>query len=395
MGMKRLVLVSLCVACATGVFSQSVEYERDFPFTSARIEGLGGKHVALADDFSVIFSNPAGFHLAEPELSLADLHLGIHGPAFTIAGIALEAAGGGGDIFTALLGDPAFQDLLKSIYAGIDLNGPLAFGYVGEGIGFGLFNSTEFLLESKNSTTLGVRASESLLLTGGYTQRIPLPESSRSTLDMGIALKGGLRFEVEDDIDLLSLILSGDFGALMDFMGYPFRFVGLLGLDVGVLYGFNEWLYAGITFNDAYTPSLRNDYASLNAFLGGDPATQTADGLIPFSMDVGVALYPPLFFLQTVVTDLGIYLDYRDSLGLWLSPRTAKNPILNIGLGLELTLLQILTVQGGFNDGLFSAGFGVDLDVMELQFAMYGSETSTEPGLRPLFNMMLSLAFRI
>ena len=191
------------------------------------------------------------------------------------------------------------------------------------------------------------------------------------------------------------LILSDDFESLTDLMAYPFQFVGLLGVDVGAIYGFNEWLYAGVTFRDLFTPSLRNEYASLQGFLNGDPATSSDNGRIPFSMDVGVALYPPLFFLETVVTDLGVFLDYRDSLGIWLHPRVADNPILNLGLGLELTLLNVLSIQGGFSEGLFSAGFGVDLDVMQLEFAMYGTEVSTEPGLRPLFNMMLSLAFRI
>ena len=68
--------------------------------------------------------------------------------------------------------------------------------------------------------------------------------------------------------------------------------------------------------------------------------------------------------------------------------------MLHAGLGFELVLLEILFVRGGFFHGLFSAGLGLDLTVFNINVSMFGRELSTEPGLRPVYNLILSLEFR-
>ena len=68
---------------------------------------------------------------------------------------------------------------------------------------------------------------------------------------------------------------------------------------------------------------------------------------------------------------------------------------LHVGLGAELVLLDILSFRGGFNQGLFAAGLGMDLTVFQLSFSMFGNELSGEPGVRPIYNILLGLDFRI
>ena len=63
---------------------------------SARSASIGGVHVALADDLSTVFSNPAGFRAAGPELSLTEITVGLSGPIFDLAGIIAEGVGSGG-----------------------------------------------------------------------------------------------------------------------------------------------------------------------------------------------------------------------------------------------------------------------------------------------------------
>jgi hypothetical protein len=60
----------------------------------------------------------------------------------------------------------------------------------------------------------------------------------------------------------------------------------------------------------------------------------------------------------------------------------------------EVVMLQILALRAGFNEGYFSAGLGLNLTFFSLNLTMFGSELSTEPGLRPVYNLLLGLEFR-
>ena len=56
-------------------------------------------------------------------------------------------------------------------------------------------------------------------------------------------------------------------------------------------------------------------------------------------------------------------------------------------------LLDILALRGGFYQTLFSAGLGLDLSVITFNLSVYGRELSPEPGLQPVYNLLLSLQY--
>ncbi|MFO7849387.1 MAG: hypothetical protein R6V67_05460, partial [Spirochaetia bacterium] len=86
-------------------------------------------------------------------------------------------------------------------------------------------------------------------------------------------------------------------------------------------------------------------------------------------------------------------LDYSDILDFWLYPRQAINPVLHVGIGTEITMLQILDIRLGFAQGLPTAGLGHDLHFFTLNAAIFGTERSTEPGMSPVYNMQLGFQF--
>jgi hypothetical protein len=92
---------------------------------------------------------------------------------------------------------------------------------------------------------------------------------------------------------------------------------------------------------------------------------------------------------------LKFFVDYSDILDFLTHPDTSRNPFLHIGAGAELTLLEILALRGGFYDGYFSAGFGLDLTFVRIDLSLFGRELSAEPGMRPVYNVMLGVLFRI
>lgn len=143
---------------------------------------------------------------------------------------------------------------------------------------------------------------------------------------------------------------------------------------------------------DLYTPTIRDSYESVQAFLDTEAAVSNTEGIVPPNFSAGLAILPPLERFDRFLSGAKLLFSYYDVLDYFID---SKNPVLNLGVGLEIVLLEILSVRGGFHDGLFAAGFGMDLSLLQISFAMYGTELSSEPGLRPTFNAMVGIEVRL
>lgn len=394
-GNRLLPLFILILAAAsglTGAFARDSSSPVQTYLPSARMTALGGPHAALADDFSTLFNNPAGFNLAEPELSIAEITAHLSGPVFDIFSVIASGTGGGAE---SVLLSPSVQSLMQGLNATLGLLGPVAFGYVGNGLGLGLFTSTNVAFANSAPLILSAAVSEQLTICGGYAFHLPIPEESGHALDFGILLKGILRGELIFSKSFLEFpTLFANF-SVDTFLSEPFIFTSGIGFDLGVRYAYKDLFAVGIAARDIYTPTLINTYTSVDAFLNGTEQPVASNGLVPFDFSVGVEFSPTLGFLSRFITDFKVLLDYNDMFDFLLNPGAVKHPILHLGLGLELTMLDILSLRGGFYQGLFAAGLGIDITVFTLNLSMYGSELSSEPGLNPAYNIMLGLEFRL
>lgn len=396
---KRILLLFLAITCVSfSAHAQTLSSEAQklaipsTTLTSARTSALGGPHAALAGGLATLFNNPAGFYEAKPGLRLSEITLHLAGPIFDIAGVALGGASGN---ITSLLQSSNVQKLLQSIYTSMDLVGPISFGYVGKGLGFGIFNTSTVTVMNTAPFTIAAAANEQLMIDGGYAFRIPLPAAWNSTLDAGILMKGGLQGVSIIEQSLLSLpALFGSLGT-STFTGAPFYFNTLIGLDAGLRYSYKNLISVGIVGHNLYTPVLQSAYPTLQSFLSNTATPTRSTSVLPINLAVGVLYTPNLGILERVVNSFKVMVDYSHSLDLLLYPSTAKNPLLNIGVGTEITLLRILDLRAGFYQGLFSAGLGLDLKYFTLDAAMFGTELSGEPGLQPVFNMIVGLTFNI
>jgi hypothetical protein len=358
----------------------------------ARESALGGPHAALADDLSTLFSNPAGFRSAGPELSLAELTVGLSGPVFDLANIFVEASGSG---IEAIMTSAAVQKLLQSMQAHFGLAGPVAFGYVGNGLGFGFFNESDLSINSSGVLpTISALASETFTLSGGYAFRLPLG-GERSTLDIGLLMKAFVRGGVQIEKDLLGLVSVLQSPSTAVLLDSPFDLDVGVGIDAGVLYGLDKRFFAGLVVRDAYAPYLRNSYDTMQAVMDGLAPAGHTYMLTPLDLSVGVGFRPALGKLERVVSDLVLLLDYVDILDFVVDPANARNPVLHVELGAEVELLDVLSLRAGFSQGLLAAGLGIDLRICTLNLSMFGQEMSSEPGLAPTYNVVLGLEFRL
>ena len=383
---------SIILFCAFLINGYSEDLLKIDYIPSARLSAIGGAHSAMSEGFSSLFTNPASFRSEKGEFSLSEFTIGLKGPVFDIANIIISVINGAG--MEGVIANPNVMTLLRSLYAGFDITGPIYFGYTGKGLGFGIFNSTDAtVMTSSGGLVLDANVGEQVYLAGGYAFRIPFSEALASYLDLGIMLKAGVRGEMKIQKSILELItLFNSF----DIMTQPFVFSAGIGVDVGLRYSLGDIFAFGLVAEDAFTPTLIRSFGSITDFVNGvQPATPDVNELIPFKLNGGFMFSPALGQLNRVISDIDIYLDYFDILDFLVSPELSRNPLLNISLGLECDLLEIFSIRAGFYEGLFAAGFGLDLSIFRLQASMFGSEKSSEPGLKPVYNLQIGFEFRL
>jgi len=371
------VLVSL-VLLPLAASAQAVE---PFSLPSARMAALGGPHAASVSGVDAIFENPAGFVTDDAEFSAASLVLNPSGPFFDIVGMMVS----GGDPLADLT--TLFDDNGR-LYMQTDVLGPLAFGYVGKGLGFGLFNRTVMTLNAASLMSVQYSVSEEFLLAGGYAYRFSFGE--RQTLDVGMMPKGFIRAAIADTKSLSEVVdLASNPG---DLLASPFMMTSGIGFDVGAIWTLDDSLSFGLVARDAYSPAMVTSYADYGTFTSSPGSGSSSYAVVPADLSIGLAYSPRFQLLDRLGADLLVLFDYVDILDLFaVIPR---NPILNVRVGFEATLLDILSLRAGIKDALPTAGFGIDLDAFTFSLAMYGEELGLDPGSRPVFNLLVALDFK-
>ncbi len=380
-----IVVVCLVLLCAAPVCAQNLEPVRAL---SPQAAALGGYHAAAPQGLDSIFSNPAGFASQDDELLVARLSANLSGPVFDIANAVFS---GNSDMLALVAG---LVDNKGRLFLRADIDGPLAFGYVGKGLGFGLFNRSVVALNARSLLSASLAMHEELLLTGGYAHRFEL---GAHNLDLGLSAKGFLRMgyamsgTLNDLVTALGLVMAAP--DLFD-TSVPFQTATGLGIDVGVLWTAPFGLSVGFAARDAYTAALVTTYSSFKDFRDS-PSTSKIGGpeasVASADLSLGLAYRFPFVFLSNLGTSLVLMLDYNDFLNL-LAP-IPRNPILNAGIGLEAVIMDVLTVRLGVKDALPALGFGLNLSVFKFSLSMYGRELGLDPGVRPVYNVLMSLDF--
>ena len=384
---NKVIHIILFIAFLSGFYSlHALDVDDRIIYLSPRLTALGGYHAALADDYTVLFTNPAGFRKVERQLHASELTIGLHGPIFDIASMIVEGTSG-----SDISSDSRIQNLLSGLHASMNITGPISFAYLKSGIGFGIFNWMEMSFVSLNSSELAGIVNETILLVGGYSFRIPLPAESNSALDIGISLKTIIGGEVLVEESMLEIFdLFSDLSSVL--FTNPFEMDIGFGFDLGVLYSYKDLLAVGLVCRDIYSPIIKNQYSSMNGFFGSEDPDRT-NTIIPPDLSLGVMVSPYLGRAEKYISNMKILYDYNDILDFITHKETARNLILHMGFGLEFSLLEILTLRGGFNEGLFAGGLGLDLKAFNINLSMYGKELSMEPGMHPIYNIVLGFDF--
>lgn len=360
------------------LFARENPFGHNIELTSARTAALGGFHAALADDISTLFGNPAGFRSAGPEFSIGGITLNFFGAAADVAG----------DIISGSSGATQYP------YAGIYLQGPIELGYVGNGLGFGIFTTTNIRFwEPGTGTGVITSIEETFIFVGGYAFRIPLPENWNSTLDLGFSIRPFIASRSigrKDMQDVYNFILN-PLNPLNLINNTQFQLRTGVGFDLGILYAYKETFSIGLAGRN-FSIAQMSDYDSFDAFIKSEAPRQWTF-FYALELSLGILWRPQLGRLGRNISDLTLMLDYQDIFDFLIWPKTASNPLLHIGIGCELKLLEIISIRAGFFQLLPSAGLGIDLTIFSLNMAVFGRELSSEPWGWPIYNYLIALEF--
>ncbi|HUX21498.1 MAG TPA: hypothetical protein VMW69_09670 [Spirochaetia bacterium] len=350
----KLALVGVLALVASSLAAQTIHVEPPFEPAFPSSRALGDSIVASAQGFESLYTNPAGFAIGKPSLTLVSGAGGLS-PMPTTAGLQnLGSAWADPASAPRLLGPSGFG---ATIAAGI--------GYAGSGLGLGLIIGGEtWGSDYLNSQT-------TLAFVGGMA--FPVGDH----FFFGGAIRPMVRVEVPS-------LQAGD---LFTFLRNPRS----SGIDAQSLYGFGVALdlggiaqYGPFSYGLAVTDiaGTRMYYAqdSLNALAssllsgGGLPNGQTLSDAytIPMQATAGLSYHPNLgraasFFDPKLEVDYA----YRFLPGDLLKVPTNTDLLDGIRAGVDLRLLSFFHLRAGYEYGRLSAGAGVQLPGLQIETELF------------------------
>jgi hypothetical protein len=368
------------VLCASGLYNSDHELA---PFTvpSTRNLGLGGPHVAYTDDINSLFINPAAFKNIN-ELSIGELSLGIYGDTLGLQDIINNMDD------TSKLVSTLSKFIDKSsgnIPLGFDLRGPVAFGNIKNGWGWGIFDRI-YGGTTITGRNIEVWANADLMFDLGYSFRVL--EIGTHTLDVGALGKVFGRLGVNSgQMSLFDLADGGD--PLKSRTTYAPFTIGA-GLDVGLQYRLIDNFTAALTVNDLFSLGYVS-FNDLNLSAAAGSAPPGYLGYIKPNINLGVSY--KLF--DNSLLSWAVMADYRDVINLFRQNEyDSRNAWLNLSVGSELTLFELVAFRVGLNEMLPAVGIGFDLFAFKLDAAFYGKELGSEPGKMSTYAVDVGLLFR-
>lgn len=361
--------------------AQSVPFSPVAPRTgSARLSGFGGPYAALEAGFDTLSTNPAALAHVSKTWSIARIDATASGPLFDLPSVFRSD-----DVSNAML-DLVTEN--NGLYFAGDVTGPIAFGKVDRNFGFGIFNRTVSIADIPSLSYARLLVGEEFLMVGGYG--LTLYEQDEHEIAVGLQLKGFFQFFVIES-GTASAVINTLTDADLD--GLPAVLSTGFGLDAGFLYKYRKNLSLGMVCRDLFTPVFSNEYSSVDDFLDGSSGNDTQYDRLSPDLSIGMVYDIPLPERWTTITGWNVMFDYRDLL-MFFDP-VYRNPVLNLAIGTEVTMLDVVSFRLGLHEMYLAAGIGLDATFVTIDFAMYGSELGLEPGDQPVLNISLALSFEL
>lgn len=358
--MKRILLSIMILFMASGVlFAQTLD---GLSPKDAKTMGMGGASKVFADRYQALFGNPAALASAKGSLTFADLSTWLY----------IKPTPSKIQDFQTLMNTEDDNERARLIAKfqtennGLGGGASVGLGWAGKGFGLGL-NMTA------DAYTDALKVKMMTQLNGVVGLAIPFhlgPVTIKAGLD------GRIYFRTDSDgmwdimsIDGTSLVINGtglaaDLGAIVE-LG-PFM-VGASVRDLGMEIDMGKGKLDQMSSMDLPLPD--STPYSLN------PKVYTGAGV-----KLGGRLLATSAFAEVSDT-LAVF---EDSDALWM----------NLHVGAELKLLNMIAVRAGLNQGYISLGAGLDFLFLHADVAVFTEELGRYVGYMPRSGIAIQAAVR-
>jgi len=254
-------------------------------------------------------------------------------------------------------------------------------GYLGNGIGLGLFINAEGTIDGTNVLQAHGTAFNTITFVGGLGL-------SFGNLDLGLAIRPTIfGYSQIAAAPIMSSLLAGGAIDIASVFNNAVYFGSGLAVDAGGVYQLGPFSF-GIAVKDLLGTRIAYRSSSFDAYthaliaaslpIGTELTSEEAADAwtIPMKINVGAEFHPDLG-VMSFLFDPSVSVDLLD---LSLALRTIRSGekvtpdqiVSMLNFGGEVNLLRFLSVRGGYYGGYLSAGVGLDIFLADIEAAIAG-----------------------
>ncbi len=393
--MKKILVIILSVFMAATLFAADFTFP-ETAVTDLRSMAMGGTHLADYTDYFTLYRNPSLLSKSGKHWYWDNMTVNFGGPLDKFADLYQQASEGTLDLEgnpTEMLQSDAISGLLENgINLDVKMNLPfLSFGGIGKrGFGWGIYDR---MVIDANIPSLMGKMTASAMVEGGFI--MGLGKTIQLNDVHAVSVGGSLRTYTQAPqagvkVKLMDMLNGSD---MMDNVMKSVAVGAKAGfnLDLAATYSFSNLVDAALVLHNAVAPAWSSN-ADFAAVTEGDFSSLTElkmnEKMDPAKLGIGVGVKVPTWWSLGIISNFNVYADQYDVLNIFKTG-LHRNPWLDFGVGTELSILRILDLRAGLYDGYLNAGVGINLGALNMDFAMYGKELSTQPG----GNNQLNVAF--
>jgi hypothetical protein len=339
--------------------------------------GMGNTTVAVTTDRTAIFHNPAGLGLLQDkvDISLTPIMLSVDGKFITLINALNKEGKKLSDISQI---DKEFIDTINALdgyWMGVEYMPQLTIAK--KNIGFGVYSVWPVNLRIESGhfiPKIGIRGERDLV----FTWAVGVPLKHENNL-FGISLDYVQRTPVEETITKY----TETFSLVNNLSSNPASMLGLLGDYANVKHGTD--------FNVGFMHNLGGfriawDVKDIFGVIGGDL-------VFPPQFDVGCAYFFPevtekLEFMRSLIVAAQI----TDLIGFEPTTGRYEQFAKKIHMGAEVDI-KYLALRGGLSQGYPTAGVGLYLGPLSLDYVYFTKETGYFAGQLPQNMHVLAISF--
>lgn len=376
---KKIALVMILLVSGMVAFAQmSALSPKD-----ARSMGMGGTFAAFSSGYSSFFGNPAGY-AARGSLTIADVATWMYVKP-TEANIAKIRAFAEGASDSQIRSD--VSDFITS--NGFGGGAAAGLGWTGGGFALGAFVVTDEYVYG--TSLLGSKVMSSSSANAVIGLGLSLINAKNLKLHFGVDVRPFFRIDSLGSgwgfTDLLNSALDdgGDVMATLRAQNITSGYG--LAMDFGAQLAVGPLMF-GVSARDI-APAFKTGTSSVGDFLDRVfPSFSTDSTLKPqIAAGLGLALKPLPGVIET-----NLYAEMKDALAV-IQDRV--NPFTRLHAGMDLKVLNFVTLRGGINSGYYSVGAGIDLAILEIDAAAFTEELGIKAGDNPRSGVALQVALRL